>query len=122
MSDVKPRPEPMDGQIVVDLSDGHWALFRDPEEVTNRDTKAILVASEAQKGGDAIKAVAAVEQMVALILVDWSLFSGQHPKQNMDLFNDLKARDFRTLTDAASAHAALVFPDFKPSIDDESPS
>lgn len=128
MSDVKPKPELGEGQVLVDLPKGHWAVLRDPDEITNKDRKTIIAASEAQPGGDTSKAIASLDKLVAIAVIDWSYFWAEGdtdpklPKHNLALLDELSPRAVDEMIKAAQSHLKEVFPDFEPSPDDESPS
>lgn len=102
----------------VALSGGQTATLIDPEEITERRIKACKVAmmrAAPQRKGDAMDAEAAIDSsyvLVAAFLAGWTLTVDLPSIGNPDTLLDLKAKDFRLLSDAVADVRPEAFPDY----------
>lgn len=111
-------------QRVADLKARGWkvemsagtATLLDPDEITERRAKAIKVAMmRSAPDGEHMDADAAIDSgyvMVAAFLREWTVELPMPPIGNPDSLLDLKAKDFRILSDAVADLRAELFVDY----------
>lgn len=92
----------------IDLPSGGWALLREPNEITNRERRALALGFVRDDRPEAEKAISFPDEVIALFVTEWS-YGAPLPKDNLDVLLDISCHDYDTLNHfAVQAQKAMV--------------
>lgn len=109
------------GGKTLDLGKGHSATLRDPEDITSRERKDLMLASEEYHGSQVATGLQAIEAVIALMVESWT-YELPLPKDDLSVLDQLPVRAMNVLTDACKEARALLFPSFDVNPDPASPT
>lgn len=103
----------------IELPGGAWAALRDPDVVTERQRKPLILAAQRLAAEGNLSVMVDVQDAVVLAMVEsWSF----DVPVTADGLLDVPAKTLTALRLACEGFAAELMPDFGPTPDPESPS
>lgn len=104
----------------VECPSGEWAEFRDAETLRQKDRKAVLLATDAAGDGLVAKGLAAVDGLLAMLIVNWS-FDLPLPAKKIEALDELSIPDYDALAKAAEQAREKLMPSTGKVEDPDSP-
>ena len=93
----------------VELTNGAWAVFKDPKELRVRDRKNVLRNASNAEG--LMQGLSIIDGLIAILVKEWS-FELPIPSVRVAVLEDLEIPDYDILATEAGKAQEVLFPSF----------
>jgi hypothetical protein len=101
----------------ITLPSGATVTLRDPATLRHKDRQKLYVGLSSDQA-DLERGMALMDRLIAMVVVDWSL-DLMLPSLRVDSLGELDIADYDFLSEKAQEIAAVLFPQLKPTVENE---
>jgi hypothetical protein len=105
----------MSNEII--LPSGSTVVLRDPATLRHKDRQKLYVGLSTDQA-DLERGMALMDRLIAMVIVSWS-FDLMLPSLRVDVLGELDIADYDFLSEKAQEVASVLFPQLKPTAENE---
>ena len=103
----KQIPDLLDGEKLIKLNNGNWAVFKDVNTLRVKDRKKVFKNADNQTG--IMQALSLVDGILAILIKEWS-FDMPIPMFKVATLDELSMADYDALSLEAAEAQKVLFP------------